>query len=101
MKLETWRLMRHLYNRSTLPWLCIGDYNEILSSEEKNGKHPRPLPPKVTFQNALLAYGLIDLGYCGYRYTWWNGQEGKAFIEEGLDRACASLEWLALSWRPR
>ena len=68
MKSETRRLMRHIYNRSTLSWLCIGDYNEILSSEEKNGKHPRPLPPMVAFQNALLACGLIDLGYYGYRY---------------------------------
>ncbi|XP_075670087.1 uncharacterized protein LOC142639835 [Castanea sativa] len=93
LKPETWRLMRHLYNRSTLPWLCIGDYNEILISEEKNGRLPRPLPPMLAFRNTLLACGLIDLGYHGYRYTWRNGREGEAFVEERLDRVCASLGW--------
>ena len=96
MKTETWRLMRHLKNRSILPWLCIGNYNEILHSGEKNGRHPRPLPLMVAFQNTLLACRLIDLGYNGYMYTWWNGREGEAFVEERLDRACASLEWSEL-----
>ena len=96
MKTETWRLMWHLKNRSTLLWLCIGDYNEILHSKEKNGRHPRPLPPMVAFQNLLLACELIDLGYSGYMYTWRNGREGEAFVEERLDRACASQEWSEL-----
>ena len=26
---ETWRLMRHLHARGTLPWMCLGDFNEI------------------------------------------------------------------------
>ena len=92
MKIETWRLMRHLKNRSILPWLCIGNYNEILHSGEKNGRHPRPLPLMVAFQNTLLACRLIDLGYNGYMYTWQNGREGEAFVEERLDRACAFPE---------
>lgn len=28
-KAETWRLMRHLHARGTLPWVCLGDFNEI------------------------------------------------------------------------
>ncbi|XP_050245579.1 uncharacterized protein LOC126693590 [Quercus robur] len=76
--------------------MCIGDYNEILSFEEKNGRLPKPLPPMVDFQNALLFCGLIDLGYNGYRFTWWNEQAKKAFMEERLDRACALVEWSVL-----
>ena len=92
-KPETWRLLRHLHSRSTLPWVCIGDYNEILNSSEKNGKLPKPLPPMVEFQSVLLFCGLIDLGYNGYRFTWRNGRAEEAFVEERLDRACASAEW--------
>ena len=73
MKPETWRLLRHLYSQSASPWVCIGDYNEIISSEEKYGRHPKPLPPMVEFRNTLLHYGLIDLGFSGYPYTWQNG----------------------------
>ena len=76
--------------------MCIGDYNEILSSSEKNGLLPKPLPPMVEFQSALLFCGLIDLGYNGYRLTWCNGRAEEAFVEERLDRACASAEWSEL-----
>ena len=32
---ETWGLLRHLQTRHSYPWVCIGDYNEILVLEEK------------------------------------------------------------------
>ena len=37
-KHESWTLLRHLHSWLFLPWKCIGDYNEILSSEEKQGQ---------------------------------------------------------------
>ena len=79
--------------------MCIGDYNKILSFEEKNGRLHKPLHPMVDFQSALLFCRLIDLGYSGYRFTWWNGRVEKAFVEERLDRACASVEWSELHLR--
>lgn len=66
MKPETWRLLRHLHTRSTLPWLCIGNYNDILHSKEKNGGILKALPPMVEFHDALLSCGFVDLGYRGY-----------------------------------
>ena len=64
-KHETWSLLRHLKNRATLPWVCMGDSNEILSSNEKNGHLPNPLGLMQNFRNALLNCGLVDLGYNG------------------------------------
>ncbi|XP_030940118.1 uncharacterized protein LOC115965051 [Quercus lobata] len=95
-KSETWRLLRHLYSRLTLPWVCLGDFNEILSSEEKNGGQPKPLPPMLEFRRTLLFCGLIDLGYSGYRYTWRNGRDEEEFVEERLDRVCATVTWSEL-----
>ena len=34
-KHESWEYLRHLHSRDSLPWICLGDYNEILSSDEK------------------------------------------------------------------
>ena len=34
-KHESWQLLKHLHTRISAPWLCVGDYNEILSSDEK------------------------------------------------------------------
>ncbi|XP_050249321.1 uncharacterized protein LOC126696682 [Quercus robur] len=45
------------------------------------------------FRNALLHCGLIDLGYRGNIFTWQNGRPGDAFVQERLDRACATLDW--------
>ena len=45
LKCEPWRLMRHLWGRASLPWVCLGDFNEILSSDERNGRIPKPLRP--------------------------------------------------------
>ena len=42
-KHESWQLLRHLHSRSSYPWLCCGDFNEILCMEEKQGRIPQPL----------------------------------------------------------
>ena len=40
-RIKTWNLMRLLHQQVTLPWICIGDFNEILSANEKQGGEPR------------------------------------------------------------
>ena len=35
LKHESWELLRHLNSKYSMSWLCVGDYNEILSSDEK------------------------------------------------------------------
>ena len=32
---ESWTLLRQLYEQTNLPWICAGDFNEILSLDEK------------------------------------------------------------------
>ena len=69
---ETWLLLKHLKSRSSAPWLCIGDYNEILASREKEGGRPKSLQLMNNFCNTLLHYDLVDLGYSGNIFTWNN-----------------------------
>ena len=85
--------LRHLHSRDSLPWLCIGDYNEILNSNEKQGRIPRPFRPMEEFRTTLAQCGLSDLGFQGNIFTWRNGRPGDDFVQERLDRACATLEW--------
>jgi len=37
LRFETWELIRGLHRQCPLPWLCRGDFNEILKSHEKSG----------------------------------------------------------------
>lgn len=92
-KVETWGLMQHLHARGALPWVCLGDFNEILSSDKKNGGIPRQVTPMLAFRHTLLQYALVDLGFRGYRFTWRNDHSGAAFVEERLDRCVATMEW--------
>ena len=39
-KEETWRLLRNLHHQEKLPWVCMGDFNEILYNFEKQGVCP-------------------------------------------------------------
>ena len=100
-KHETWSLLRHLKNRATLPWVCMGDSNEILSSNEKNGRLPKPLGLMQNFRNALLNCGLVDLGYNGRIFTWRNWQGGRCICggkirlglcNSGVERAISNGE---------
>ena len=42
LRMETWNLIRELKSQFSLPWLCSGDFNELLKSHEKHGGHLRP-----------------------------------------------------------
>ena len=34
---DSWSLLRHLSTQLDLPWVCLGDFNEITNLEEKSG----------------------------------------------------------------
>ena len=36
-KKEIWALLRHLHSRASMPWVCFGNFNELLASDEKSG----------------------------------------------------------------
>ena len=77
LKMETWRLMRHLHARASLPWICLGDFNEILSSDEKkNGGNMRPMSLMVEFRHTLLHCGLVDMGFKR------NGRQGQLLLKK-------------------
>ena len=39
---ESWAKLKHLKRSSSLPWLVIGDFNEIMGLSEKEGESIRP-----------------------------------------------------------
>ena len=38
---QSWRLLEELSKRSDLPWICMGDFNEIMHGREKKGGNIR------------------------------------------------------------
>ena len=41
-KVESWRLIKFLGNMERKPWVCLRDFNEILSQKEKLRRLERP-----------------------------------------------------------
>lgn len=85
-KLETWSLIRTLHRSTALPWLCVGDFNEILWSHEKLGLGPRQEGCMKAFCDVLDECGLKDLGFLGDKFTWKGKRQG-GMVFERLDRA--------------
>ena len=67
---ETWRILERLGNSNHLSWLCIGDFNEIVSDADKLGGNLRSPKQMERFQDAINRCRFRDLGYVGPRFTW-------------------------------
>jgi exonuclease III len=93
---ESWALLEHLKHFQPIPWVCIGDFNEILTQEEKTGAVLRKERQMDQFRDVLEACNLRDLGFIGARHTWTNGRHDEQFVSERLDRALANMQWRAL-----
>uniref|UniRef100_A0A2N9GM00 RNase H type-1 domain-containing protein n=1 Tax=Fagus sylvatica TaxID=28930 RepID=A0A2N9GM00_FAGSY len=93
-KLAAWGILRILRNHHDLPWLCSGDFNELLSRDEKWGRRPRPESQMLHFCQVVDECGFMDLGFLGPSFTWCNNQTGGARVLERLDRSFATTKWL-------
>ncbi|XP_074271643.1 uncharacterized protein LOC141595575 [Silene latifolia] len=91
----SWDLLRILKGQSTLPWVCIGDYNEILFSTEMKGGS-RPQWQMNNFRTAVDDCHLRDFPWVGYNFSFDNGQAGEANRQSMLDRALCTVTWLDL-----
>ena len=90
---ETWTLLESLGRLNTLPWLCLGDYNEILSQVEKARGRLRPARQMDHFRMAISHCGFMDLGYRGSPFTWSQNHPTKGHICIRLDRVLAIASW--------
>ncbi|XP_042964610.1 uncharacterized protein LOC122298825 [Carya illinoinensis] len=89
----SWNLLGALKPSCGTPWLCIGDFNEILCQKEKVGAVPRPYKQMEDFREAIEFCLLDSIPTKGNRFTWSNNRSGRGFIKEKLDRALANVEW--------
>ena len=60
-KRHTWTLLRRLAGLFNYPWLCFGDFNEILNLNEKLGGNDRCLNMVAEFREAVTDCSLVDL----------------------------------------
>ena len=64
-----------------MPWLCVGDFNEILSFKEKIGGAIRPARQIEIFRRTLQDCNSQELVYDGLKFTWSRGKRLKMIME--------------------
>jgi exonuclease III len=90
---ESWAILRFLSSLSPSPWLCVGDFNEIVEQAEKEDSLLRRDSQMNHFREALEFCQLGDLGFSGPRFTWCNNRMDSYFTKVRLDRAVANPDW--------
>ena len=72
LRKESWSLLRYLNSQYQMPWMCLGDFNEIVSATEKSGGPDRAQQQMEGFREAMDTCGFQDIGYEGLEFTWCN-----------------------------
>ena len=93
MKRIFWEALHQTASSFSGPWLCMGDFNEVLLQVDKKGGKPFSSSSSNGFNALVSQQGLIDLGFSGNPYTWTNKCLNFANIKERLDRAFSNTEW--------
>lgn len=91
------QLWDHLLNQNAreAPWFLTGDFNDLLSNDEKSGG---PMRAEGSFSEMRTFFSegdLYDLQQSG-DFLSWRGQRGDHFIRCRLDRAVANSDWAEL-----
>ncbi|CAA0831791.1 Unknown protein, partial [Striga hermonthica] len=76
-------------------WFTIGDWNSICAKEEKKRGRPRQDRSFDGFNKFISNMEMEEIGMEGHQFTWGNNRDAEGYVEEKLDRAFASFEWLS------
>ncbi|XP_026428240.1 uncharacterized protein LOC113324120 [Papaver somniferum] len=78
------------------PWIALGDFNVVISQDEKiGGKYPNRAS-MLDFSNCLDKCELIQAPKTGLQFSWSNCQQGRNKILCTLDREVFNQQWLDL-----
>ncbi|XP_059310251.1 uncharacterized protein LOC132061448 [Lycium ferocissimum] len=90
--------MYQLASSMVLPWMVGGDFNVILSEEEKLGGLLVTLSECEEFAFCINSCELFDLGFKESPFTWWNGRAADDCIFKRLDRKLKNLKVALSKW---
>lgn len=75
------------------PWMVGGDFNVILSKEEKHGGLTFTDVEAQDFASCIANCALTELKFKGSLYTWWNGRVEDDCIFKRLDKVIVNQEF--------
>ncbi|CAB4304064.1 unnamed protein product [Prunus armeniaca] len=91
---HSWELLWNLGRVGLGPWLCCGDFNEVMECNEKSGSRLRRDVQMEDFKQAITDCCLFQFEFIGYPFTWSNKRKDTAHVEARLDRGFGNLALL-------
>lgn len=92
-KWRTWDLLRSVVKNTNLPTVMGGDFNEIISQDEKEGGSTMEPRNFRGYKEVIHDLALRDLGFVGPRFTWERDRCNDTAVRERLDRFLCTEEW--------
>jgi hypothetical protein len=91
-----WDMLKRLRHEWSGSWLSCGDFNEVLVHDEHYGSTDRSDAQMELFRDCLDNCNLVDLGYCGLKFTWTDRQDAQCNIRVRLDRVVANATFSSM-----
>lgn len=88
-----WGKLERLRPRRNGPWCCIGDFNEMLSINEKDGCRPIAPIRLSLFRYFLNSTGMMDLDLKGNCFTWAGNPRDGVVTCQKIDRVIVNWSW--------
>uniref|UniRef100_A0A803Q408 Reverse transcriptase domain-containing protein n=1 Tax=Cannabis sativa TaxID=3483 RepID=A0A803Q408_CANSA len=88
---DLWNDLRSVSSQE--PWLILGDFNDILSKDERIGDKAR-ISTSTTFLECVNDCQISDIKSSGCFFTWSNRQQASDRIYSKIDRVLANQAWL-------
>ncbi|CAL9013278.1 unnamed protein product [Prunus brigantina] len=92
-KADFWNWIGTCFQPGEFPWLCVGDFNEILWEFEKKGGRAFHLKSKRYLQDFMNKMQLMDMGFQGQAFTWRGRRAEGVLVQERLDRGLINYSW--------
>ncbi|KAI9117275.1 hypothetical protein K1719_011441 [Acacia pycnantha] len=90
-----WNALEGFASSIVIPWVILGDFNDIAAASEKVGGSVSNDARFCQFTDRIRYCKLNDLGFCGSKFTWKGPIVGGRRIFERLDRALVNDAFLA------
>ena len=88
---KAWENLMALLESYPGPWMCMGDFNYVISEDEVSGGRKSCSSTTNYLKELMFEFGAIDLGFLGSKFTWAKGRWGNASINSMLDRGIANM----------